>query len=801
MSRARAARANARSRKSRGGRDEERSSSRVLVAESAGLALLGLAIFAALALASYQPGDPIFSDARPGNAGGVLGAALAQGLLTSLGYASALLVAAIAVLGLRVMAGRGLPRLASRFWIGALLLVLATATAPPLVAGLLEREAGEVGLLGGALADWEARYLGRWGSLLLNAVFFTIGTMTATGLSSGRGMTALGVTAGWLMAGFTELMRSTAGGLRELWLRARRALADLAAGFERGWRSIAVWKEQRARHARVERARRDTAPFEAAVAAADPEAQVTPRPVRSGAPEIIDHSNEPRSPRVQQEAFSFSEGNHGPYRLPDVSIFQEPPRGARSYDRESLIMNSRILEKKLLDFGVGGSVITVHPGPVITMYEFEPASGIKVNKIVGLADDLALALRALSVRIIAPLPGKSVVGVEVANPQRDTVYLRELLESEDFKASSARIPVALGKDIFGNPLDADLAKMPHLLVAGATGTGKSVFLNSLLCSILYRKTPADLKLLLIDPKLLELSVYAGIPHLVADVVTNPKRASAALAGIVRMMEERYQMMAALGVRSIQQFNERCAKELQAGETSFQLKPRPGEEVGEEVPYKKLPYIVVIIDELADLMVVCSKDVEESLQRLAQMARAAGIHLVLATQRPSVDVLTGVIKANFPARISFQVSSRTDSRTILDQNGADHLLGAGDMLFLPPGTSKLQRLHGAFVTEHEVSDLTSFLREQGDPSFDDSLLELTTESEEAQTAAEDVDEMYDAALALVAETRNASISYVQRRLKVGYNRAARMIEHMENEGVVGPQVGSKPREVYVSELAP
>jgi S-DNA-T family DNA segregation ATPase FtsK/SpoIIIE len=285
------------------------------------------------------------------------------------------------------------------------------------------------------------------------------------------------------------------------------------------------------------------------------------------------------------------------------------------------------------------------------------------------------------------------------------------------------------------------------------------------------------------------------------VVTNPKRASAALAGIVRKMEERYQRMAALGVRSIQQFNERCEKELQAGETSFQLRPRAGEEVGEEVAYAKLPYIVVVIDELADLMVVCSKDVEESLQRLAQMARAAGIHLVLATQRPSVDVLTGVIKANFPARISFQVSSRTDSRTILDQNGADHLLGAGDMLFLPPGTSKLQRLHGALVTEEEVSALTSFLQAQGDPTFDDSLNDLELETAETQSAAEDVDQMYDAALALVAETRNASISYIQRRLKVGYNRAARMIEQMENEGVIGPQVGSKPREVYVSNLTP
>jgi len=343
--------------------------------------------------------------------------------------------------------------------------------------------------------------------------------------------------------------------------------------------------------------------------------------------------------------------------------------------------------------------------------------------------------------------------------------------------------------------------MPHLLVAGATGTGKSVFLNALLCSILCRKSPDELKLLLVDPKLLELSVYAGIPHLVADVVTNPKRASAALAGVVRKMEERYQMMAALGVRSIQQYNERCQRELDAGKTHFRLKAKPGEEQGDEVPYEKLPFIVVVIDELADLMVVCAKDVEESLQRLAQMARAAGIHLVLATQRPSVDVLTGVIKANFPARISFQVSSRTDSRTILDQNGADHLLGSGDMLFLPPGTSKMQRLHGAFVTEDEVAQLTRFLAEQGSPSFDDDLTAYESDSDEARARDEDVDEMYDQAVRIVAETRNASISYVQRRLKVGYNRAARMVEQMEAEGVVGPQIGTKPREVFVSAIEP
>jgi S-DNA-T family DNA segregation ATPase FtsK/SpoIIIE len=775
--------------------------------ECAGLALLGTAAFAAIALWSYEPTDLVLTRHPVANAGGALGTALAAALLRTLGLGAVLTVAGVAGLGLRLAAGRGVPRLSSRFWLGFACLVFATAALPPLIGEALPGHAVfvEAGWLGRRLAGLESWTFGVWGAVVLNAMLLAMGLVIATPVSVSRLLSFCGLVLG-----------RGAGALLALGLRAgeaalavpsevRRVAIRIVEGAERGWRSAVVWREQRARRARVAAAR-DVQETEAPAQApptVSPEAAEAPRPrrARHAEPEIVDHASE-RVPSARQEAFAFEErAAGGPFRLPDVSIFQEPPRDAHTYDRDSLIMNSRILEKKLADFGVGGSVVTVHPGPVITMYEFEPASGIKVNKIVGLADDLALALRALSVRIIAPLPGKSVVGIEVANADREVVYLRDLLENDRFRSSKSQLPVALGKDIFGNPVDADLAKMPHLLVAGATGTGKSVFLNALLCSILTRKTPDELKLLLIDPKLLELSVYAGIPHLIADVVTNPKRASAALAGVVRKMEERYQLMAALGVRSIQQFNERCQKELASGNTSFRLKPRPGEEEGETVPFERLPYIVVIIDELADLMVVCAKDVEESLQRLAQMARAAGIHLVLATQRPSVDVLTGIIKANFPARISFQVSSRTDSRTILDQNGAEHLLGSGDMLFLPPGTSKMQRLHGAFVTEDEVAKLTRFLREQGGPAFDDQLVMVEVEDAEAAARSEEIDEMYDQAVRIVAETRNASISYIQRRLKVGYNRAARMVEQMEAEGVVGPQVGTRPREVYVSALEP
>ena len=396
-----------------------------------------------------------------------------------------------------------------------------------------------------------------------------------------------------------------------------------------------------------------------------------------------------------------------------------------------------------------------------------------------------------------------MVGIEIPNPERETVYLHMLLESETFRNSKSPLETVMGHDIFGNPVSSDLGRMPHLLVAGATGTGKSVFLNAFLCSLLCRARPDELKLLLIDPKLLELSIYEGIPHLIAEVVTNPKRASAALQAIVRKMEERYQRMSALRVRNISQFNTKVEAELAEGHETYRLRPKPGETEGEEVEYEKLPYIVVVIDELADLMVTAAKDVEESLQRLAQMARAAGIHLVLATQRPSVDVLTGVIKANFPSRVSFQVSSGTDSRTVLDQKGAENLLGNGDMLFLPPGTSIAQRLHGAFVTEKEVQELVAHLRDQGRPTFDVDLvkLEFQTDSSEAGSGGEEVDEMFDQAVAIVAETRNASISYIQRRLKVGYNRAARIIEEMESQGMVGPHVGTRARDVFLPTADP
>ncbi len=805
--------------------------------EFAGLALIGTALLGGLALATYSPHDPVGSLEPVMNRAGAAGATLAGWLFGGFGWGGAVVVGSMGWLGGRLVMGRGVPRADSRFWVGSALLVIAAASLPALLYEVTDARLGSPrsGAVGAWLVDYQVLLFSDWGALLVSGFVGVVGALSVTGISLGRALAALG-------GATTAVGLVAAAVLSSLWERLQGLLLRLAHRVRRGVtraRNVAarltVWREQRARRARQaalqpelpedegdgqwsiaeepeeERAllRRIAGRNAGKGEEEKPDALMPVEPTfkpklrpggrrkREAGPDIVDHELERRS-NPSQEAFHFDEATAqtGPFRLPELSTFQTPPPGTRGYDRDSLLMNSRILEKKLLDFGVKGRVVRVHPGPVITMYEYEPAPGIKVNKIVSLTDDLAMALRAISIRIIAPLPGKSVVGIEIPNAERETVYVRSLLESESFRSSESTLCVTMGKDIFGNCVSSDLARMPHLLVAGATGTGKSVFLNAFLCSLLCRATPSELKLLLIDPKLLELSIYEGIPHLIADVVTAPKRAAAALQGIVRKMEERYQMMSAAQVRNIDQFNAKAEEAIENGQTTFRLRPKPGEEQGEEVPWVQLPYIVVVIDELADLMVLAAKDVEESLQRLAQMARAAGIHLVLATQRPSVDVLTGVIKANFPARVSFQVSSGTDSRTILDQKGAENLLGMGDMLFLPPGTSVLQRLHGSFVTEKEVAEVVAFLRDQGKPVYDQDLMALKEEAEVQEARGEDVDEMFDQAVAIVAETRNASISYIQRRLKIGYNRAARIIEQMENEGMVGPQEGTRPRSVFL-----
>lgn len=503
---------------------------------------------------------------------------------------------------------------------------------------------------------------------------------------------------------------------------------------------------------------------------------------------------------LEQTAFEFQEKKKA-FQLPPLSLLEAEMEKRQKIDRDSLIANSRILENKLLDYGVEGRVVEVRPGPVITVYEFEPAPGVKVSKIVNLADDLALALSALSIRIVAPIPGKSVVGIEVPNTNRETVYLKEIIDSDPFRASKSKLSFGLGKDIAGEPFIVDLVRMPHLLVAGSTGSGKSVFINSMICSVLFKATPEEVRFLMIDPKMLELSNYEGIPHLLLPVVTNPKKAAIALKWLVDEMERRYTVLAEKGVRNIEHYHQKMEKDLKERAKVFKRKGDLLEGGEERIPeeMERLPYIVVVIDELADLMMISSREVEESITRLAQMARAVGIHLLLATQRPSVDVLTGIIKANFPARISFQVTSKVDSRTILDTIGAEHLLGAGDMLFLPPGSSKLVRIHGAFVSSGEINRIVEFLRKQGKPSYDSSILEEVRKEKEEAAGEEEYDEKYDEAVAFVAETGQASISLIQRRFRIGYNRAARIVEKMEEEGVVGPSDGVKPREVLIKKI--
>lgn len=498
------------------------------------------------------------------------------------------------------------------------------------------------------------------------------------------------------------------------------------------------------------------------------------------------------------------------YLLPDPRrLLSDLPSAAERMTDEALKAQAEVLTRALLSFGIDGKVTEIHPGPVVTMYEFEPAPGVKVSRIVNLSDDLALALKAASLRIVAPLLGKSVVGVEVPNRHRETVSLKEVILSEPYAHSRSKLTLALGKDIFGTPVVADLKTMPHLLVAGATGAGKSVGLNTMLLSILFKAKPDEVKLLLIDPKMLELQAYEGVPHLLRPVITDAKSANRGLGWVVQEMERRYKLLADAGVRNIDGYNRRIAdtpgarngrphveqtelpmefltedQRLSAGETTEGTAPPP-------TPPSPLPYIVVMIDELADLMMVAPKEVEDKIARLAQMARAAGIHLVLATQRPSVDVLTGLIKANFPARISFQVSSKTDSRTILDANGAEALLGRGDMLYLASGTGRLTRLHGSFVPDDDVRHVVEFVKKQALPTYNEALQAIRQE-EAAEEQAKD--EVYEQAKDLVLTSGQASASLIQRRLRVGYPRAARMIERMEEEGIVSAAGRDGRREV-------
>ncbi|HKQ44765.1 MAG TPA: DNA translocase FtsK 4TM domain-containing protein, partial [Rhizomicrobium sp.] len=508
----------------------------------------------------------------------------------------------------------------------------------------------------------------------------------------------------------------------------------------------------------------------------------------------------------KQPALNLASGD---YQLPALGLLTEAPpvKNTHTLSDEALEENARMLEAVLTDFGVKGRITAVRPGPVVTLYEFEPAAGVKSSRVISLSDDVARSMSAVAARI-ATISGRNVIGIELPNQFRETVFLREMFSSGDYEKARAPLTLALGKTIGGEPVMADLAKMPHLLVAGTTGSGKSVGLNTMILSLLYRMSPQQCRLIMIDPKMLELSVYDGIPHLLSPVVTDPRKAVVALKWAVREMEERYRKMSKMGVRGVEAFNERVRKAKDKGEvlkrtvqTGFDRETGKPIYEDENLEFEAMPYIVVVVDEVADLMMISGKEIEGAVQRLAQMARAAGIHLIAATQRPSVDVITGTIKANFPTRISFQVTSKIDSRTILGEQGAEQLLGQGDMLYMAAG-GRIKRIHGPFVSDHEVEDVVRFLKSQGQPEYLDAVTEEPDEESDDPYALlgggnrESGDDLYDKALAVVARDKKASTSYIQRRLQIGYNRAASLIERMEQDGVVSSPNHKGVREVLL-----
>ncbi len=729
--------------------------------EAVGVLAMATAILTLASLATFDPRDPSFFSYASTieepihNAVGRAGAELGGDLLGLLGLSALLAPPALFLWGWTWVGGRRLTHPFRR----SVGLILAVPSVSLLASVLHQADllpGGRVERPGGFMGDELFRLflfsLGRFGMTVLALAVLALAVIC---LSEKR---------------LTSLLAWPSVCLTGIAARVRAALS--------------AWRDRRA-------AAKSAGP----VAPSEP---ATPVPPVAGAPEpaagqtaATDPSAAPakeiKAPKETkfQQAFPFLPMTQG-YTKPSLKFLDAPAAERGGSSQEEMAQNSQILEKKLLEFGVEGRVTAVNPGPVITSYELEPGPGIKINRIVALADDLALGLKALSVRVVAPIPGKAAVGVEIPNQHRATVHLREVLATKDFANEALQLPLALGKEIGGNPVVADLAQMPHLLIAGETGSGKSVSINSLILSLLYKAEPRDVRLLLIDPKRVELSVYNGVPHLADKVVSDPKEAARRLQRVVMHMEERYKLFAQLGARNLQSYNRR-----------MELEPPPEDDLSQGSYRGRLPMLVVVIDELADLILTAQAEVENAIMRLAQMARAVGIHLIVATQRPSVDVLTGVIKANFPARMSFRVASKVDSRTILDMNGAEALLGRGDMLYIPPGSSKPIRIHGCNVTEVEIRRVVDFLTTQPKPG--EFVWSLLPPEPDAPPEDDEGDELYRQAVEMVVQTQQASISMIQRRLRVGFNRAARMIERMEREGIVSAMDGTRPREVLVSRM--
>ena len=758
--------------------------------EMSGIGLLGLGGLMLIAVASYNPGDPSLNTATTGpvaNLLGTPGAYISDIFVQSLGLSAALLALAPIFWGLRLVSHRGLDPVWMRLAVMPLaLLMAATALAVlpvPSTWLLLSGLGGMAGDLTLARIAYHTPLLAIWGAWPLGLVIGVIAAalyIWATGLS----------------------IRETAA----LFIRAGRSIGDGAAKIGRLALSGAeklkrpsLRREPRFGHDEEEED--DLPPFD--VAEDVEEEPDLPAEISLAPPP------KPKAKPKKPKQRSFDLSGDG-FRLPPVNLLTEGVNTGAGMTREALEQTGRLLESVLEDFGVRGKIVKARPGPVVTLYELEPAPGTKTSRVIGLSEDIARSMSAISVRV-AVVPGRNVIGIEMPNAKRQTVFLRDVFQSDAFESTKPKLPLALGKDIGGAPIVADLARMPHLLVAGTTGSGKSVSVNAMILSLLYKMTPDQCRFIMIDPKMLELSIYEGIPHLLSPVVTEPGKAVVALKWTVREMESRYRAMSKLGVRNIDGYNERIRQAKKKGEvlsrrvqTGFD--PDSGNPVFEDQPLdmEELPYIVVVVDEMADLMLVAGKDIEAAIQRLAQMARAAGIHLIMATQRPSVDVITGTIKANFPTRISFQVTSKIDSRTILGEQGAETLLGMGDMLHMAGG-GRISRVHGPFVSDEEVEQIVAYLRGQGEPDYVEAVTEESDEDGGEMIPGlgggngDSGDELYDKAVALVCRERKASTSFVQRHLQIGYNRAARMIERMEAEGVIGKPNHVGKREVLARNI--
>ena len=741
--------------------------------EVGALLLLPLAVYLLVCLASYNDQDPSWGHAstveHARNFGGAVGANIANLLRYIFGLVSYCFPLLLLLLGVQVLRQRG--EQAEHPWESSLRLigfVFFFVTAPALLylnfnEPVLPQGVG--GIIGQGVGHGLLQAFGEKGAPLLLLALFLIAVTLATGLSWFKVMD-------WTGQGTLLLVG---------WLRGKLKQAPEAA---------------KAQQARAERE---------VVKKAEAARQAKREPVRIETPPAPVAKSERAKLETQIPLFV---GASQPGELPPLSLLDEAPEQGPGYSEETLEVLSRQVELKLKDFRIEAKVVGVYPGPVITRFELEPAAGVRGAQVSSLDKDIARGLSVVSVRVVDVIPGKNVIGLEIPNAKKQIVYLSEILRSDRYDQMKSPLALALGKDIGGKPVVTDLAKMPHLLVAGTTGSGKSVAVNAMVLSLLYKASPKDVRMIMIDPKMLELSVYEGIPHLLAPVVTDMKEAANALRWCVAEMERRYRLMAAVGVRNLGGFNKKVRDAEAAGQPLLDPLFRPNPEMPKLAaePLEPLPYIVIIIDEFADMMMIVGKKVEELIARLAQKARAAGVHLVLATQRPSVDVITGLIKANIPTRIAFQVSSKIDSRTILDQSGAEALLGHGDMLYLPPGTATPERVHGAFVDDHEVHGVVAWLKAQGAPQYIEGVLEevqATTDGkfindsglpQDGEEGGDADAQLYDKAVAVVTQTRRASISGVQRHLRIGYNRAARLIEQMEQDGVVSAPQHNGNREV-------